>query len=446
MKNHIADFIIQSTYEELPVEVRSQAKLCLLDVLGGMIAGFPTASSMVARKFASSFKEPQESTLFGNESKVPCIFAAFSHSTMSSDLDADDGHRGAMGHPGAAIIPASLAVGEMHRISGRTFLEAVAIGYEIGIRMGMIVNRTAKTYFWGSGNWVSFGVTAAVSKILNLGKDECMNALGICESHTPMAPMNWMFSGHYSMTKEAIGWGALTGISAALLAGQGMTANVTFAIDKNVEILDTLGKDWEINKIYFKNHSSCRYTHPAIDSIIQLKSQSNLKENEISRINIGTFRFALGLNSTSPKNIQQAQYSIPFTVGAALVYGQVSPNEISEARLNDERIITSAKKVHLYLDPEIENHFPQQTRAKVEVELKDGTLLKIDSIPIRGDYQYPFTKKEIENKFWSYTRNYLSDENIERLISYCDKIDGVEDITTLITEIQRAINNSSLAK
>ena len=133
-------------------------------------------------------------------------------------------------------------------------------------------------------------------------------------------------------------------------------------------------------------------------------------------------------------------------MGAALVYGQVSPTEISEARLNDERIITSAKKVHLYLDPEIENHFPQQTRAKVEVELKDGTLLKIDSIPIRGDYQYPLTKKEIENKFWSYTRNYLHDENIERLISHCDKIDGLEDITTLITEIQHAINNSSLAK
>src|ERR1700680_347132 len=38
--------------------------------------------------------------------------AAFINSSAASVLDLDDGHRVASGHPGAAVIPAVIAVGE----------------------------------------------------------------------------------------------------------------------------------------------------------------------------------------------------------------------------------------------------------------------------------------------------------------------------------------------
>jgi len=441
MKSTVADFIVDSVYEELPAEVISQAKRCLLDVLGNMIAGFSTMASTIARRFASSFTNPQQSTLFGNENRVPCVFAGFSNSIMASDLDADDGHRGAMGHPGAAIVPASLAVSEMYSLNGRKLLEAIAIGYEIGIRMGMVMNQAAENRFWGSGNWISFGAAAAVSKLLNLGKDECMNALGICEAHTPMAPMNWMFSGHYAMTKEAIGWGTFTAVSAAFLAKEGMIGNFTLVNSDASGIMNTLGKEWEINKIYFKSHSSCRYTHPAIDSILQLKKKFTFNETEISCINIGTFRFALGLNSTSPMSLQEAQYSIPFTVGAALAYGRVGPTEISKERLNDDRIITVAKKVHLYNEPDTDNHFPKQTMARVEVKLKDGRSLTMDPIPLRGDYQNPFTEEEMDEKFRCYASTLLVDEDIRGLISLGKKVEEIENTSRLTEKLNGAIIN-----
>jgi 2-methylcitrate dehydratase PrpD len=132
-------------------------------------------------------------------------------------------------------------VGERNQVAGKRFLEAVVVGYEIGIRMGVIANTGYENRFCGSGNWSSFGATAAVSKLTNLSNEECSNALGICEAHSPMAPMGWMFSGDYSMIKEAIGWGAFTGVSSALLAQRGMTGIFAFADDYEA-VINTLGR------------------------------------------------------------------------------------------------------------------------------------------------------------------------------------------------------------
>lgn len=441
-KNILTDFITDSRYEDFPTEVIYLAKQAILDVLGNIIAGFPTKASTIARRFASNFTHPQDSTLFGNERKVPCAFAAFANALMASDLDADDGHRGAMGHPGSAVITSSMAVSEKDGLSGKKFLEAIAVGYEIAIRMGAVANREHEKRFLGSGNWSSFGATAAVSKLTNLGRDQCTNALGICEAHSPTAPMGWMFSRKYSMIKEAIGWGAFTGVSSALLAKEGMTG--IFALgDENQEVMNTLGTEYEFKKIYFKEHASCRYTHSAIDGVLRLKKETGFKDEDVVQINVGTFSFALGLSSQNPKTIQEAQYSIPFTVGAALTYGQVGPTEICEEKLRDDRILALASKVHLYLDPEAQKRFPSFILARVEVNFIDGAKLALDSVPIRGDHQNPFTEQELDEKFRRFARILLKDEDIDKTISLVKNVERIENTRSLVEEVSSAINNSN---
>lgn len=437
----ISEFIIHSTLEDFPSDAVLLAKRSLLDVIGNIIAGVCTKASTVARNFASSFIYPPEATLFGGKQKVPCAFAAFANSIMASDLDADDGHRGAMGHPGAAVVTSSLAVSEKAKLSGKSLLEAIVVGYEIAIRMGTIANKHHQAQFIGSGHWTSFGVAAAVVKLMKMGKEKCLNALGICDAHTPKAPMNWMFSGNHSMIKEAIGWGAFTGVTSAMLANNEMGG--TFSLcDDDIENFSTLGREYEFEKVYFKQHACCRYTHPAINGVLWLKNNKKFKNEEIDKIKIGTFDFALNLKSQNPKSIQEAEYSVPFTVGAALAYGQVGPTEICEEKLQDNKILALAKRVHLHLDADIQKQFPARTLARIELKLTDGSTLTVDPFPLKGDYQNPFTQEELEDKFRRFSASLLEAERINEIILFCNKSNKIDDISSLVEHLGCAINNS----
>jgi 2-methylcitrate dehydratase PrpD len=437
----ISEFIIHSTLEDFHSDVVVLAKRSLLDVIANIIAGVCTKASSVARDFASSFTYPQDATLFGSKQRVPCAFAAFANSIMASDLDADDGHRGAMGHPGAAVVSASLAISEKYRINGKSLLEAIVVGYEIATRMGIVANKHHKARFIGSGHWASFGVAAAVVKLMKMGKEKCLNALGICDAHTPKAPLEWMFSGSYPMIKEAIGWGAFTGVTSAMLANKGMRG--TFSVSKDEkDKFNSLGTEYEFEKVYFKQHSCCRYTHPAINGVLWLKNSKKFENKEIAKINIGTFDFALNLRSQKPKSIQEAEYSVPFTVGAALAYGQVGPTEICEERLQDSKILALANKVQLYLDADIQKQFPTHTLARVEVELTDGSTLTVNAFPLKGDYQNPLTQEELEDKFRRFSASRLKDTHINEIISFCNKADQIDDISSIVEHIGSAINNS----
>jgi 2-methylcitrate dehydratase PrpD len=437
----ILEFITHSTLDDFHSDVVLLAKRSLLDVIGNIIAGVCTKASTVARNFASGFIFPQEATLFGSKQKVPCAVAAFANSIMASDLDADDGHRGAMGHPGAAVVAASLAVGEKEKLNGKSLLQAIVVGYEIATRMGTIANKHHKARYIGSGHWASFGVAAAAVKLMKMEKENCLSALGICDAHTPKAPMEWMFSGDHPMIKEAIGWGAFTGVTSAMLAENGIRGTISFC-DNEKKIFNTLGREYEFEKIYFKQHACCRYTHPAINGVLWLKNSKKFKNEEIAKINIGTFDFALHLRSQCPKSIQEAEYSVPFTVGAALAYGQVGPTEICEEKLQDSKILALANKVQLYLDADIQKQFPAHTLARVEVKLTDGSTLTVDPFPLKGDYQNPFTQEELEDKFRRFSASRLKDTHINEIISFCDKADQIDDISSIMEHIGSAINNS----
>lgn len=437
----ILEFITHSHLDDFDTDVVLIAKRSLLDVIGNIIVGVCTKASSVARNFASGFIFPQEATLFGSTQKVPCAFAAFANSIMASDLDADDGHRGAMGHPGAAVVAASLAVSEKDKLNGKSLLEAIVVGYEIATRMGIIANKHHKARYIGSGHWASFGVAAAAVKLMKMGKEKCLNALGVCDAHTPKAPMDWMFSGNHPMIKEAIGWGAFTGVTSAMLANNGM-GGMFSVCDDDKENFRTLGTEYEYEKVYFKQHSCCRYTHPAINGVLWLKNSQKFKNEEIAEINIGTFDFALHLRSQCPKNIQEAEYSVPFTVGAALAYGQVSPTEICEEKLQDSKILALANKVQLHLDAGIQKQFPAHTLARVEVRLTDGTTLTVDPSPLKGDYQNPFTQEEIEDKFRRFSASRLKNAHINEIISFCHNAEQIDDISKIVEHVGSAINNS----
>ncbi|MBI2847322.1 MAG: MmgE/PrpD family protein [Chloroflexi bacterium] len=402
-----ANFIAGIRLEDLPPPVVSKAKVCVRDVFGTMLGGLGTKSAVIARQIAlEEMGGREEATLFGAEAKVSCVAAAFANAIAASDLDYDDGHATAGGHPAAPIVPATLAVAEFINAPGKTFLEGVIAGYESMLRANMMFRASPKHPVpsggrtpHASGASGTFGAAAACAKVLGLDENGIFNALSIAGAHAPMSDSSKLpITG--AMTKEAIGWGSLTGVAAAFLARRGFTGSTTIYDEAETDRspLETLGETYEILNTYFKPYAACRYTHSAIDALLELKRKHSLRAEDIARIVVETWRGAAPLNSTRPKSIEQAQYSYPFCMAAAFLEGAVGPAQMAAPRLEDPEILQLADRVVVVHVPALDSRYRGFYPNVITVETKDGNRHQLRKGIPKGEPMNPLTERQLKAK------------------------------------------------
>jgi len=431
----VVDFLVQARLENFPAAVVNQAKLALKDALGVALAGSKSRAARVVREFTTLFPmSPAEATLWGQPGRTSCLWAAWANAMAASSLDADDGHRRPLGHPGAVIVPAAVAAAERAGASGRQLLEGLIVGYEIGLRAGMFINRRHDQYYHGSGTWGGLGAAAAGAKILGLDGESCLNALGLAEGHVPLSLiMGWIEMRRPPEIKEGIGWGSLVGLSAALLAECGLLGTFSLADQAEGEVLTRgLGQDYQLLRLYFKGFPACRWTHAAIEGALKARAEHALKPEEVTRITVATHAKACRLDSARPRTIEEAEYSLPFLVGAALVHGRVGPAEVSQAGLADPAVLSLAERVKVELDPGLDAEYPQKTMACLEITTATGQ--KITILPrdrVSGDYQTPFTPEQLDQKFRAFAGHCLPAEAVARLSRSLAAVEDLAKVTEL---------------
>ena len=441
----MANYIVTASFDKLPPSVVAKAKMCTLDILGSSLAAHETKSANCVRRVVRKMGGRDESTLIGIGVKVPAPLAAWANSILASALDIDDGSFGPtrhVGHHGAIVVPASLSVAECEGSSGRSFVEAVVVGYEVGIRAGHILSSSYLPRGGPSGSQGCYGAAAASAKLLKLNKEETVNALRIVHDHNPIPIIGEPSQETYvrrAMTKEKIGWAVLTGVCAALLAREGFSGRGSIYEDPHADrtLLSSLGREYETLKIYHKPYCSCRLAHCALDGLFKLTKEYNLSAEDIIEVRVGCSSFAIMmLHNYEPHNLEEAEMSIPFAIGAMLVDGKVGPEQINEKRLSDKAILDQAKKVKLELDPTHdalrEGSGPGAIRAIVKIKTKDGTYeTHIDNA--KGSTENPFTADELRDKFRSLSTRLLGKRRTEEVIKCVDNLENLSNIGELMS-------------
>ncbi|HWU36931.1 MAG TPA: MmgE/PrpD family protein, partial [Candidatus Acidoferrum sp.] len=217
----IADFVLGLQWDAVPTEVRRQTRRCLLDLLGCAVAGTSTRVTGSVRRFALQMGGEPEALVLGSDRRLPLPWAVLVNAFATSALDADDGYRLVKGHPGAFVFPATLAAAQKASSTGREFLEALIVGYEVGMRAGL-ASHAHYPYYHGSGSWGGLGACAAAARLLRTETSVLMDALGIAGYHSAITPMMRGIDVP-AMVKDGIGWGAMTGVTALLLAEEGFS-------------------------------------------------------------------------------------------------------------------------------------------------------------------------------------------------------------------------------
>jgi len=394
-------WVNQTTWHHLPDQVRSQAHRCLLDTLGAAIAGRQTRLSDIIHNFAGSAYGGRGAHLWQNGREVSPPGAALANGTTIDALDIHDGHTLVKGHAGAAVVPAALAGLSLSPtpVSGRELLTTLVVGYEVALRAGLSLHATACDYHT-SGAWNALGCAAITARYLGLTPTQTRHALGIAEYHGPRSQMMRCID-HPTMLKDGSGWGGMAGVSAALLARNNFTGApaLTVEADDVGGYWQDLGQTWLILEQYFKPQAVCRWAQPAIRGVLALQQAHTLLPQTITKIRVNTFHEATRLACRHPASTEQAQYSLPFPVAAALVHGRLGPAELSGAALGDPAVLQLSNQVELVEEPGFSARFPAQRIARVQIETNTGQTFNSGEVQANWEAGAPPTNQELKEKF-----------------------------------------------
>lgn len=429
-------FVFNTEFDDLPPKVLAIMKRSVLDTFGVAIVGSTTEISNIVSAYAQDHwcagpKGPQARAMFSASSLSP-EGAAFVGAFTIDSIDGHDGYSPAKGHAGSAIIPALLAFCEHRKgkgdpVSGREFITAMAVGYEVSYRAGLALHATTPDYHT-SGAWTAVGVAAMGARLLGLTGEQLRHAIGIAEYHGPRSQMMRCID-HPSMLRDGVGWGAPTGVSAAYMAQAGFTGAPAITVERQdaVEFWQSLGDSWNILQTNYKRYPVCRWAHPAIDASMDLMTDNNLTSQDVKRVRIQTFHNAIRLAGQSPENVDEITYSIAFPTATMIVHGKIGIPELSPAILEDAEVRRIALAIEL-VETDYFNKISEGERwADVTLYLKDGRELQSPPRKPKGDeHTDPLDEGEIFDKFHAFADPVIGVSRADALKAAIDSIDDVD--------------------
>ncbi len=389
--------------------VRAAVLRVILDVLSSALFGLQSPGGRAALEAARKTWGAGQAQVWFSGTRLPVSGAAFANSAIASILDIDDGHRAAAGHPGASIIPAVLAQADVAATTADRLLTAIAVGYEIGIRVSAARDFT-RLETLASGLWSAHGAAAAVAHIRNLPTPLIAQAIAIAGTMAPNLASIGYTRQMGTHVKEGIPWSTATGISAIDLAEAGFTGPLDLLDDagsfNRAMLLDGLGQSFLVETVYFKPYSCCRWGHAAIDAALDLAAQNDVVPGSVRAIDIDIFGRALRLNNdVVPTTLESAQYSIPFTVALALTRGRAALLPLQAKSLEDEATIALARLVRLSVDPEFDRMFSARVPSRVTIKTDNRVLTKTVLDP-KGEPTNPMSWNDLKDKLMVAAQDY----------------------------------------
>jgi 2-methylcitrate dehydratase PrpD len=391
-------------------EVLHHAKRAVVDWYAALIPGAVTAPSTLLEAALVEDLDRGDARLALGRSATART-AALINGTAAHTVEVDDIYKHAIYHPGAPTIAAALAAGHTRQVDGKAFLRAVIVGYEVSTRIGAAMGRTHYKFWHNTGTVGTFGAAAAAAAIFNLDANRTAHALATCATFAAGLQQAFRMD---SMSKPLhSGRAAEGGVLAALAAEAGVTGSLD-VIDGDAGLgramsngpdwqaaAATLGREYNITQMTFKNHACCGHTFAAIDGAQTLQRQHGFTADQIERVRVATYRPALEVaGNPNPQTAAEARFSLPYVVSNALIHGSVRLAAFTPERLADASVRALMQRIDLLVDSGIDAAFPGKRAARVAVRLRDGRELEYLQPNRKGDPEEPLSDEDLNEKFF----------------------------------------------
>lgn len=442
----LVDFIVNSTYQDMPQKAIVLIKAIILNTLGAIIAGATLEGCPQAVELCKEWGGKEEATILIHGGKVTALNAAFANSFMARAVGVDEAMLPGL-HIGGSSVPTALAMAELvGGCSGKDFLTALISGTEVAARINF-----ASDYdrFDPTGVCGVFATAAIAGRMLRLDPTRMWNALGHAFNRSGGS---WQGTVDGSISARVLqGDASRVGILSAQLAQKGITGPINFLegfygylnlyakgqYDPE-SVGGELGQRYEFYNTFIKKHPSCGTTNSAIDAICELMEEKDVTPEEVAEIHVKVTPFTLNFTGRpfeygdNPRI--SAMYSIQYCVANALLRKSCKLDHFNESSVREPALLELITKIY----PAVADHSLDRLTdigSLMEVIMKDGTVhKKLVEFP-KGTLQNPLTKEELIEKFKDcagFAKKPLSYENIDNIIKMVFDLENLDDVRTII--------------
>jgi 2-methylcitrate dehydratase PrpD len=436
----VSNFVQTIRWQDLPPAVQDRIRLALLDTLGATLAGTLTPISTITAEYAAVTWPGDEATILLHNQRASAIGAAFSNGYAANGIDIDDCALYTKGHPGAQIFPTALALAESMELDGAAMMTAMVVGYEVAHRAARIWHDTHEVY-QACGSWGSVTCAAIAAHLMQLPPEQIHHALGIAEYHAPNLPMMRDIDDP-TMVKHGIGWGTMTGITAAQLAARGFTGTPSlFGFEAYADWVTDIGQHYIMaDNIAWKGYACCAWDHAAMRAAEQLVAAHQIQVDQIERIDVEAPHVTLRLGTRIPTTTEEAQFNLAWPLAAVLLDGEVGPAQILEDRFNDPELLDLAGRVTVVETDELNELYRLAEHgdlsgcyaAIVNITLEDGRTFRSDTV--EGNINFPqegWDGERVEKKFRWLVGQVLDEPRIDQLVEMVGQFEQVPDVRQL---------------
>lgn len=445
----LASFVGTLTFEDLPPEVVDRAKYFCLDLLGVALRGSTTPSAQAVTGALARVGRFGPSVVWGTSHRALPEYAALANGIAAHSIELDDVSNAASLHPGVVVFPAALACGDLVAVDGKTFITAVAAGYDVIVRLGRAL-KPEEHYargFHPTGTCGAFGAAALSGRLLGLKEEALLQALGIAGSQAA-GSMEFLAQGTWTKRMHA-GWAAHSGLWAALLAREGFTGPTTiiegrsgflqaYSGDPNPDlVLEELGEVFHITRTSVKPHACCRYNQGPIDCILQIVRQHHVEARGVEKVTVGVLGAGFNIvaapeeQKRNPTSVTDMQFSMPFGAAVALLYGRAFLSEYTEEVARRPEVRELMNRVQCVQDPALDSRFPRLWPAWAEIQITDGHTLRAEIEYPKGDPENALSWGELKEKFSDLSTPVLSEERQRKIITTVEALEALKDIREL---------------
>ena len=445
----LAKFCAETTFSQLDFQVVERTKLIISDTIGAILGGIVEPEVREFLKFRAGQKSKDRKVkIIGLNKWAEQSDASLIHGIAGTTLEMDEGNQFAKGHPAIHVLPALVSAVQSRllpqNISGQEFLNAFAIGYDVGARIGLASQ--LNPHMHPHGTWGVIGAASAIGVLLKFGHREHMQLMNISSSLTTASSRKTMLQGG-TVRNVYAGLSNQMAHLAIDLIQSGFTGEVDGigsifgnVVSENLNdnlLLEKLGQRFEVMRNYFKLHACCRFNHAALDCLHDLMREHQELSNieQISFIDVESYNLAAELNDPRPQNMLAAKFSVPFALATTLVNKNSQVLSFAGGALKNEKTMALSNKVSVKEISSMTEMLPEFRPAKVTIGMKSGKVFRHSVKTNKGDWQSPYSADELENKFHSLANRSLSQKKSKVLYDKLQNLERIADMRELFQSI-----------
>jgi 2-methylcitrate dehydratase len=410
----LAEFVVAAEPADLPDDALMLLRRNVLDSVGCAIAALGGETVRVVRDQVESVGgQPRATLIGGGRSSVDQ--AALFNSVAVRYVDLLDTYLtpGGLCHP-ADNFGAMLAVAESAEASGAEFLLGLAVAYEVQSRFSASVPVMA--HGLNHALQLAISVAAGAAKLLHLSAEQTANAIATAAAdNVSLAAIhsepvsNWKgispgITAQRAVYTTALAQRGITGPRGIFEGPNGLERLFGQSIDLRLDD-PTLGV---VRDTYLKKYCALIHGQAPIETVLTLAGDHGIQHGDIASVEVEVFQTAYDIagggsfgSKNDPATKEQADYNLQYLLAAALIDGQVGPEQLQTERIRKSDVQELLNRINVRPDAALTARYPEATPVRITIKLRNGQELSREQDDFEGARSRPFTwDRTVEKLHW----------------------------------------------